>query len=70
MVMNLGMAPVTFSVANVMKRVFVVVSTVIFFGNPMTWRNWLGSAVALLGTLLYSLAKNEAAKRVKEEKSD
>ena len=61
MVLNLGMVPITFSVANVMKRVFVVISTVLFFGNPMTPLNWLGTGIAILGTLLYSLAKNKAS---------
>lgn len=60
--MNQGMAPVTFSVANVMKRVFVVVSTVIVFGNPVSWVNWLGSSIAIFGTFLYSIAKQRASK--------
>lgn len=69
MVMNLGMGPVSFSVSNVMKRVCVVVSTVMVFGNPMSWRNWLGAGIATLGTLMYSLAKNQYVKRSKSARA-
>lgn len=36
MVLDQGISPVTFSVGNTMKRVAVVVSSVIFFKNPVS----------------------------------
>lgn len=59
MVLDQGITPVTFSVGNTMKRVAVVVSSVMFFRNPVSPLNWLGSAVAILGTYLYSLAMDK-----------
>lgn len=60
MVLGLGIAPVTFSVGNTMKRVAVVISSILFFRNPVTLLNAVGSTIAVLGTLLYSLAKGKA----------
>lgn len=59
MVLDQGISAVTFSVGNTMKRVVVVVSSVIFFRNPVGLMNWLGSAIAILGTYLYSLATDK-----------
>jgi solute carrier family 35 protein E1 len=61
MVLDQGISPVTFSVGNTMKRVAVVVSSVVFFKNPVSAMNWIGSMIALLGTGLYSAAKQKAA---------
>lgn len=63
MVLDQGVSPVTFSVGNTMKRVAVVVSSVMFFKNPVSAMNWVGSFIAILGTYLYSLATD----RHKEE---
>jgi solute carrier family 35 protein E1 len=68
MVLDQGITPVTFSVANTMKRVAVVVSAVAFFRNPVSPLNWVGSGVAILGTYLYTAATDrqkaeEAARR-------
>ena len=60
MVLGQGMSPVSFSVANVLKRVSVVVASIIFFANPVSPMNWAGSIMALLGTGLYSAAKQKA----------
>ncbi|KAJ9511676.1 hypothetical protein QJQ45_017985 [Haematococcus lacustris] len=61
MVLDQGISPVTFSVGNTMKRVVVVVSSVMFFRNPVALMNWVGSFVAILGTYLYSLASDKHA---------
>ncbi|GHP03743.1 hypothetical protein PPROV_000249800 [Pycnococcus provasolii] len=50
------MNAVSFSVANTMKRVAVIVSSVLFFQNPVSPMNWLGIAVAVAGTYAYSVA--------------
>lgn len=69
MVLNQGMSPVTFSVGNTMKRVAVVVSSVLFFKNPVALLNWVGSGIAVLGTFLYSVAKEKAGKEEKALKA-
>ena len=69
MVLDTGISPVTFSVGNTMKRVAVVVSSVIFFKNPVSAMNWIGSLIAMLGTGLYTAAKQKASDEAKESKS-
>lgn len=68
MVLDQGISPVTFSVGNTMKRVAVVVSSVIFFKNPVSAMNWIGSMIALLGTGLYSAAKQKAGNEAAAKK--
>ena len=53
--------PITHAVANTIKRVAVLVASVIAFKTRMTSSAIGGSTVAVLGTLLYSLAKNRYA---------
>ncbi|KAL1553363.1 holo-[acyl-carrier-protein] synthase [Salvia divinorum] len=56
--MILGMVnPVTHAVGNSVKRVVVIVSSVIFFRTPVSPVNSLGTALALAGVFLYSRAK-------------
>lgn len=59
MVLGQGVSPTTFSVSNTMKRVAVVVTSVMFFRNPVSPMNWLGSAIAIFGTYLYSVATDK-----------
>ncbi|CAG9467038.1 unnamed protein product [Pedinophyceae sp. YPF-701] len=68
MVLDTGVSAVTFSIANALKRVAVVVSAVIVFQNPMNPLNATGSALALLGAYLYSVAtqKEKDAKAAAE----
>jgi len=51
--------PVSHAVANTMKRVVIIITAVIVFRNPVTGLGILGSAIAIMGTLGYSLAKNK-----------
>ncbi|GMH00682.1 hypothetical protein Nepgr_002521 [Nepenthes gracilis] len=57
-------SPLTFSVGNTMKRVVVIVSSVIVFRNAVRPLNALGTAIAVLGTFLYSQAT--AAQKLKK----
>jgi solute carrier family 35 protein E1 len=66
MVLDQGISPVTFSVGNTMKRVAVVVSSVMFFKNPVSIMNWVGSFIAILGTYLYSVATDRYAEEKKK----
>ncbi|KAK4257061.1 hypothetical protein QN277_006701 [Acacia crassicarpa] len=50
-------SPVTHSVGNCVKRVVVIVSSVIFFQTPVTPINAFGTAIALAGVFLYSRVK-------------
>ncbi|KAK2644431.1 hypothetical protein Ddye_019626 [Dipteronia dyeriana] len=47
-------SPLTFSIGNTMKRIFVIVSSIIIFRTPIQPINALGAAIAVLGTFLYS----------------
>ncbi|GKV36432.1 hypothetical protein SLEP1_g44567 [Rubroshorea leprosula] len=50
-------SPVTHSVGNCVKRVVVIVSSVLFFRTPVSPINSLGTGVALAGVFLYSRVK-------------
>jgi solute carrier family 35 protein E1 len=52
--------PVTHAVGNTIKRVVIIVASVVAFKTPMSTGSVVGSAVAIAGTLLYSLAMNAA----------
>jgi len=56
-------SPVTHSVGNSVKRVVVIVSTVIFFRTPVSFMNGLGTAIALMGVVLYSQVKRLEGKK-------
>lgn len=60
-------SPLTFSVGNTMKRVVVIVATVLVFRNPVRPLNALGSAIAIFGTFLYSQATT--ARKMKKDGS-
>ncbi|KAG5614060.1 hypothetical protein H5410_013884 [Solanum commersonii] len=47
-------SPLTFSVGNTMKRISVIVSSIIIFQTPVRPINALGAAIAILGTFIYS----------------
>lgn len=51
-------SPVTHSVGNCVKRVVVIISSVIFFQTPVSLINSLGTGVALAGVFLYSRVKS------------
>lgn len=50
---------VTHAVANTLKRVVIIVASILVFNTPVTPLGAAGSAVAILGTLLYSLSKTK-----------
>ncbi|KAH7859725.1 hypothetical protein Vadar_004720 [Vaccinium darrowii] len=51
-------SPLTFSIGNViMKRISVIVASIIIFQMPVQPINVLGAAIAIFGTFLYSQAK-------------
>jgi len=67
MYMALGSVhPVTLAVGNTMKRVFILVASVLVFRNPITVKAGIGSAVGVSGVLLYSLTKQRYESLEKE----
>jgi solute carrier family 35 protein E1 len=56
------LSPVTHSVANTLKRVVIIIASCIVFKTPMSLLGGIGSGIAVLGTLLYSLAKKKYSK--------
>ncbi|PHT38716.1 Protein Ycf2 [Capsicum baccatum] len=52
-------SPLTFSIGNTMKRISVIVSSIIIFQIPIQPVNALGAAIAILGTFLYSQIMKE-----------
>ncbi|KAG8462376.1 hypothetical protein KFE25_012196 [Diacronema lutheri] len=53
-------SPLTYAVANTLKRVLVIVGSVLTFRTRVTPAGALGAGLALVGALLYSLALNSA----------
>lgn len=53
-----NVAPVTHALGNTIKRVVIIITSVLVFGTKMTQQGVIGSSVAIAGVLLYSLAKN------------
>ena len=53
-----NVAPVTHALGNTIKRVVIILASVIWLGSTMTRQGVFGSALAIGGVLLYSLAKN------------
>ena len=51
--------PVTHAVGNTIKRVVIIIASVIAFNTPISNLGIIGSSIAITGTLLYSLAKNK-----------
>lgn len=49
--------PVTLAVGNTMKRVFILVASIMVFRNPISVQARIGSGVGIVGVLLYSLTK-------------
>lgn len=54
-----NVAPVTHAIGNTIKRVVIIVASVVVFRTPMSLQGVIGSTIAILGVLLYSLAKNK-----------
>ncbi|KAF2182800.1 TPT-domain-containing protein [Zopfia rhizophila CBS 207.26] len=53
-------SPVTYSVASLIKRVFVIVFAITWFGNPMTKIQGFGVALTFLGLYLYDRTSDAA----------
>ncbi|KAI8112558.1 hypothetical protein M9434_003879 [Picochlorum sp. BPE23] len=56
--------PVSHGVCNVVKRVVIIATSVLFFGNTLTTQTKIGTGIALAGTYLYT----EMVKKYKPKK--
>jgi len=54
--------PVTLAVGNTMKRVIIMVASVLVFRNPVSLQAGIGAGVGISGVLLYSLTKQHYEK--------
>uniref|UniRef100_A0A7S1T751 Sugar phosphate transporter domain-containing protein n=2 Tax=Compsopogon caeruleus TaxID=31354 RepID=A0A7S1T751_9RHOD len=62
--MALGqVSPVTFSVGNTVKRVIIIVASILVFKTKFLPLNAFGMIIALLGTFLYSWTKERASRK-------
>uniref|UniRef100_A0A7S3B4Y5 Sugar phosphate transporter domain-containing protein n=1 Tax=Haptolina ericina TaxID=156174 RepID=A0A7S3B4Y5_9EUKA len=52
-------SPITHSIANTIKRVCIILTTVLIFGNKLTFLGTVGSTIAVLGTFSYSILKSK-----------
>jgi solute carrier family 35 protein E1 len=52
-------APVTHAVANTVKRVVIILASVLVFRNPVSKLGAIGSALAIGGACVYSIAKSK-----------
>ena len=52
-------APVTHAVTNTVKRVVIILASVVVFRTPVTPLGMIGSAVAIAGATAYSIAKSK-----------
>jgi solute carrier family 35 protein E1 len=61
-------SPVTYSVASLIKRVFVIVFAIVWFGKPMTRVQVFGFCLTFLGLYLYDRT-SDAAKKDKQARA-
>ncbi|KAL4398842.1 phosphoenolpyruvate transmembrane transporter [Malassezia pachydermatis] len=52
-------SPVTYSVANLFKRVFVILVAIAWFGQSVSFLQWIGIALTFVGLYMYNNAKND-----------
>ena len=55
-------SPVTYSVASLLKRIFVIVSAMFWFKDSVTWTQLLGITVTFVGLWMYQGAKGDVAR--------
>jgi solute carrier family 35 protein E1 len=60
-------APVTHAVANTVKRVVIILASVLVFRNPVSKLGAIGSALAIGGACIYSIAKSKCKPKPTEK---
>jgi drug/metabolite transporter (DMT)-like permease len=62
-----SVSPLTYSISNVLKRVFIIVTSILYFGNVVTPLNYLGILISIGGVLIYNKAKIDSDKNKKDK---
>jgi hypothetical protein len=60
-----NVSPISHSVTNIMKRVFIIFCSLITFNTPITCLQWFGMFFADIGVFLYSILKIRSKMMVK-----
>jgi len=55
--------PITHAIGNTIKRVAIIGVTVLVFRNPVSQQSLVGSVIAILGAMLYSIVKAKTSKK-------
>eukprot|EP00980_Cylindrotheca_fusiformis_P016951 scaffold5159_cov112-Cylindrotheca_fusiformis.AAC.5 len=63
-----NVSPISHALGNTLKRVFIIISSMVVFGNRMTLRGCFGSVLAVGGVFIYSVEKSRQSKIAKEAK--
>lgn len=53
----------SYSIASTLKRVSIIISSVLYFGKPITFSNLFGIAVASFGAVLYNVQSKKTDRR-------
>jgi len=61
-------APLTHVVGNVLKRVFVIVFSIIVFGNRISTQTTIGTSIAIAGVSIYSFIEGRLEEEKKKER--
>ncbi len=56
-------SPLTYSVANTCKRIFVIISSILYFGNVVSPLNGVGITLALGGVFWYNKVQYDESRR-------
>ena len=59
------LSPLSHSIANTVKRVVIIVASVVVLKNTITMQGWIAALVAVGGVFLYSLAQMAEKKAAK-----
>jgi solute carrier family 35, member E1 len=54
-------SPISHSVANCLRRIFVIAVALLYFRNPVSWVACLGTLIALAGVWLFTHVKNASS---------
>lgn len=52
-------SPVTYSIASLVKRIFVIVASIVWFGQQVSGVQWVGIVLTFLGLWMYQSAKRD-----------
>ncbi|KAI8335060.1 triose-phosphate transporter family-domain-containing protein [Chlamydoabsidia padenii] len=60
-------SPVTYSILSLLKRIFVIVMSIVWFGQQVSWTQSLGILLTFVGLYLYQQAKQDVDRGEREK---